>query len=125
MAKGNLSRRGCSCPNLEQSLRHVGYSHGALSFPSGGQCLPGKPVGFEGCTWKEAPLSFSLSADALSRKGVFDTNKSPEDREAAALASYSEIGAAQCGSEPYMEELPLVCKTLVVLNKQVELCRRG
>merc|ERR1712176_995179 len=75
----SLPQRKCNCPNLAQSLTHVGDG---------------------GCTWSVDPVSFSISMGGLVEKGGLDPKKTQGENIAAAMAAYNALGARPCGSSP-------------------------
>lgn len=77
----------CQCPNssLDASLKYVGMIPTSTkevkgdvqilgkwySLPSGGSCALGAGVGDNGCTWRVAPLSYSISLATAFDHGIF------------------------------------------------------
>jgi hypothetical protein len=100
------SQGPCDCVAERQadSEKYIGkvqrFANGAswYSMPPGGHCSPGQSVGDDGCTYKEAPLSHSVSVGNLYNRGVFNEDQwwSYSWLENA-RAAFDELGVEPCG----------------------------
>jgi hypothetical protein len=107
---GNASAP-CNCIAERQadSQKYIGkvrrFANGGswYSMPPAGHCAPEAQIGDAGCTYRESPLSHSVSVDNLYKRGVFTDGDDFSGQWwsyswlDSAHAAFDELGVEPCG----------------------------